>query len=210
MAYVVPDPPNPAVVADSGVIDFTEGLSGDNSTQGQPKDDSLACFRNYISVFEWKNPSANLMSEIPQLSASKLGTLNLASDIFSDASISLGWRIEGMVKVSKDGQSSSALQFLKSQADSSDSLDCYFMRAVDKATRDAGLANVLFKNVGADLDANIFLGFLRYSEQFIACRVTSGHGDIELKNEGESSMILSSSQAFILKRGCFSNSKTTN
>lgn len=210
MAYVIKnDNPNSAWVVDDNIVDNTQGLASENGKQGVTDGDplsaldSLSCFQNYISVFEWKNSSANLMSEKPVLSTDKLISLKLKTDQFSDPRILSGWRIEGLIKISNEGQSSSALQFLKAQANSSDSLDCYFMRAKDGATLQSGLANVLFKNIGADSDANIFAGFLRHSEQFIACRISSGHGDIEFKNEGQESTILNSLKAFVLKRGCY-------
>tara|TARA_B110001454_G_scaffold124375_1_gene116042 strand:- start:26706 stop:27410 length:705 start_codon:yes stop_codon:yes gene_type:complete len=210
MEYVVKkENNNPTLVADEDITDNLAGLpTGNGSLGGTSKDplallDSVSCFQNYISVFEWKNPGANLMSEKPVLGSKKMADLKLKDSSFSEANLSTAWRIEGMIKIAKDGSSSSAIQFLKSQVDSSDSLDCYLMRVGDNETLQAGLANVLFHDIGNDLNANIFIGFLRYQEQFIACRVSSGSRDVELKNDGEVSTMLSSSQAFVLKRGCY-------
>ncbi len=210
MDYVVKnDNSGPTLVADEGTSDNLAGLPSDNgSLGGTSKDplavlDSVACFQNYISVFELKNPGANLMSEKPVLGSTKIASLRLKDTTFSDPNISAGWRIEGMLKVAKDGSSSSAIQFLKAQIGSKESLDCYLMRVGDNKTLEAGLANVLFQDIGNEVSANILIGFLRHQEQFIACQVKAGSNNVELKNDGEASTILAPAHAFVLKRGCY-------
>lgn len=210
MDYVVKaENNNPTLVADENISDNLAGLPpGNGSFGGISKDplallDSVACFQNYISVFELKNPGANLMSEKPILGSRKIVSLRLKDTSFSQPNISAGWRIEGVLKVAKDGSSSSAVQFLKAQKDSKEALDCYLMRVGDNETLQLGLANVLFQDIGNDVNANILIGFLRYQEQFIACHVSSGTSNVELKNDGDVPTTLSPARAFVLKRGCY-------
>lgn|GEM_PF-2987524 len=195
MEYVVKkENTDPALIADENIFDAVDGISTNTN--------ALSCFQNYITVFEWKNSGANLMNEKPVLGASKVITLKLKAGKFSDPRIASDWRIEPMLNTDDSGATSASLQFLKMRP-SSDSLDCFFMRVGGEHDLSAGLANVFFKDVGSEADANTFIGFLRHHEQFIACKVSSGIGNVELKSDDQNSALLSPSEAFILKRGCY-------
>ncbi|MBL7556630.1 MAG: hypothetical protein JNM24_12490 [Bdellovibrionaceae bacterium] len=195
MEYVVKkENTEPALVADEQILDVVKGIS--NNTN------ALFCFQNYITVFEWKNSSANLMSEKPVLGASKIVSLKLKEGILSDPRISSDWRVEPVLNTDDNGATSASLQFLKARP-STNSLDCFFMRVGGEHDLNAGLANVFFKDIGSEADANTFIGFLRHHEQFIACKVSSGQGNVELKSDDENSTLLSAGQAFVMKRGCY-------
>lgn len=213
LAYIAKPPPANIVIADEETADDIDGIPVNGGLGAVPpgtisggaplSSDPLNCFQNYISVFEWKNPTANLMNEKPVLGDLKIVTLKMNSNGFTSP-IDAGWSIEGEIKIKTDS-SSSSIRFLKELPDSSDSLDCYFMRVAtgDTATLSNGKANVLLPNLGSNPATNTFSGFLRYSEQFIACKVTSSRKNIELKSSGESSTYLNYNQAFVIKRGCY-------
>lgn len=180
---------------------------------GDPADpysmlDAKVCFQEYISVFPWGNENANLMNERPLVGSSKFATMRLFKNVVNSSSTTNGWSVEGMLKINNDGSTSSSVKFIKAIATSPDSLDCFLMRvgANDSATLEEGLANTLFQNIGTDLSANILVGFLRHEQQFIACRVSSGQGIVHLKGYEQEDVDLNSSQAFILKRGCYPSS----
>lgn len=195
MEYVVKkENTEPPLVADEQILDVVKGISNNSS--------AMLCFQNYITVFEWKNSNANLMSEKPVLGTSKIVSLRLKEDKVSDPRISSDWRIEPVINIDPGGATSASLQFLKARP-SGNSLDCFFMRVGGEYDLNAGLANVFFRDVGSEADANTFIGFLRHQEQFIACRVSSSQGTVELKSDDENSTLLSAGQAFVMKRGCY-------
>jgi hypothetical protein len=219
-AFVVGDgdDANNIFVVDQGTKDDSDKYAGDNDAQGglPPTDgtngdggtsvadlDPRTCFQNYISVFEWRNPTANLMSVKPILGPKKLATLPLNQNGFSSPEIYTGWSIEGSLSMNPDSTTSTSIRIIKAVPASSVQLDCYLMRVADLPTLDAGLANVLYKNVGSDPSANTLKGFIRFEEQFIACRVISGNEGVEFANKIDWPFSLSSNQAFIIKRGCY-------
>jgi hypothetical protein len=208
-AYVVKDVEAGSIVADAETADNLGGISSGGLGVGGTlvlSKDPLSCFQNYITIFEWKNPSANLMVERPVLGTIKIGTLKLNSNGFTSP-IDAGWAIEGSIDIKSNGSSSTSIRVLKEVPNSGDSLDCYFMSVAsnDTKTLEDGLGNVFLPNVGGEPSSNIFVGFIRYQEQFIACRVTESKKNIELKNTGESSLFLTFDHAFIIKRGCYDN-----
>jgi len=195
MEYVVKkENTSSPLIADGQIYDALEEISANAN--------EVSCFQNYITVFEWKNSNANLMSEKPVLGTSKIVNLKLKAGELTDPRISSDWRIEPVLNTNPSGLTSATVQFLKARS-SGETLDCYFMRVSGAHDLNAGLANVFFKDVGAEADANTFIGFLRHHDQFIACKVSSELGKIELKSDESGPLFLPASQAFVLKRGCY-------
>ncbi len=214
--YVVKTPSQPTLIVDDGGTD-SSASNGTRVVTGQASVasgstgsiDSISCFSDYFSVFSWENSGANLMSEKPVLGI-KLGTVPLGTRGFLNSPIYSGWSAEGIIQTNSDGSTVNSIRFLKGNPSSSNALLCYLMRASDEATLNAGLANTVFKDIGADPNLNTFVGFLRYQEQFIGCRVALGHGETIFS--GDSDILLNSKtdQAFLIKRGCYQTYKVTN
>ncbi|MBL7545226.1 MAG: hypothetical protein JNL11_15515 [Bdellovibrionaceae bacterium] len=191
----------------SGFGDVVDGAENSGSSIVS----SRVCFQEYITAFSWLNPNADLMNEKPILGTKKLATIKLNKNAYSTVPTTWGWSVEGSIKPSVDGDSTvTSIRFLKANTETLDSLDCYLMRVGknDTATLSDGLANTFFKNIGQNRAANTLVGFVRYEQQFIACRVSTGNGDVQLRSQGDVDQVLSSSQAFILKRGCHQYTST--
>ncbi len=214
--YVVKTPSQPTLIVDAGVTD-SSASNGTTVVTGQASVapgstgsiDEQSCFSDYYSVFALENSSANLMNEKPVLGI-KLGTVSLGTHGFLNSPIYSGWSVEGIIQTNSDGSTVNSIRFLKGNPSSSNVLLCYLMRASDEATLNAGLANSVFKDIGADPNLNTFVGFLRYQEQFIGCRVALGYGETIFSGDGDLLLHSKMGQGFLIKRGCYESYKVTN
>lgn len=205
-SFVVPPPKDTnALVTDSQVVDdFTE--VPDNGSLGNPDPnapfiDSKSCLRDYVTVFGWNNPSADLMDEPPLLSSKKIATFHVGNAYITDA-VTTGWRVESVLHKTAT-QSQLTVKVIKGDVNFMDSLDCYLVRFLDPSELNSWLANTLYSNLGLDKTANMLTGFLRHPKQYIACRVSAGNGSIEVINPDGSSAAIAANQPFVLKRGCY-------
>lgn len=204
--FVKPPQDTNALIADVEMNDTFSAAIDDGSLgtadPSVPFIDPEVCYRDYVSVFAWNNPSADLMDEPPVVGRTKISSIKVSGD-YSSAAVTSGWRIENILKTTSRG-TQLIVKFLKSGSESSHSLNCYLVRFSAQAELDSGVANVLYSNLGLDTTANLLTGFLRNTKQYIACKVSGDASEsIEIVSSEGSSTVVSSNQPFILKRGCY-------
>jgi hypothetical protein len=176
-----------------------------NQASEVPKIDPMICFRDYMTVFKWTNPDADITAEAPTYEMKKIATIKFLNGAPAPIPPSdNGWFLSGYVTVKSDGSTQSTVKFWKNnQTNPDESLDCALKRLGESNVAADPFANLIFQNMGLDQAANNVVGFLRSSEQFMACKVSKGNSNVEIKDADGTVLKLGANEPFILKRGCY-------